>query len=109
MDSFFFAVKDQIYQTMTLTVEFYRKVPILPALVVLAVVFFVFFRRWETRKIISLFFTLFFLSLLFVRVENFFIHAPMSPEGSDMAVGITRIVTAIIAVIVFLYHASVSQ
>jgi hypothetical protein len=109
VDKFFFGIKDQIYQTIVLTIAFYQKIPVLPALVVLATVTFVFFRRWELRKVISLIVTLLVLSIIYARIENFFLHAAMSAEGADMAVSITRIITGIIAVLVFIYHASVSQ
>ncbi len=102
-------IQEQLYRTIVLFIEFFKGFNVWVALGTLACLYVIFMRTWEFRKIGSLFLTWFFLLIAYVRLDAFFGVAPFSPEGIDMAQMVLRIMSGIIAAIVFVYHAVVAQ
>ncbi len=102
-------IQDQAYKTIVLCVEFFKALNIWAALGTLACLYIIFMRAWEWRKIGSLFLTWLLLLIAYVRLEAFFATAGFSPEGIEMAQMLLRVISGIIAAIVFLYHAAIAQ
>jgi hypothetical protein len=108
MADIIFQIKNQIYETVVLSIAFFKKLNyITVGAVVLALAVF-FFRRWEFRRIISFFVSMLVLIIIYVRLEALFL-ASFSPDASSLGVIILRIVSAFIAGAIFLYHAAVVQ
>jgi len=102
-------IQDQIYKTMVLCVEFVKGFNVWVVLGTLICLYVVFMRTWEWRKIGSLFVTWLVCLIIYVRLDAFFAAAPFSPEGIDMAQMVLRIIGGIIATVVFIYHAAITQ
>jgi hypothetical protein len=103
-----FEIKNQIYETSTLVIEFLKKINPIAAIVVLIALYVLFFRRWEFTKIFSLFATWFLLLIVYVRLNSFFANA-LAPDAAEISLAILRIVTGFIVAAIFLYHAMVAQ
>lgn len=103
-----FEIKNQIYETVILCIAFFKKLNYISiGAIVLALAVF-FFHRWEFKRIISLFVSMFVLVIAYVRLEALFL-ATFSPDASSLGVIVLRIVSVFIAGVIFLYHAAVVQ
>jgi Na+-transporting NADH:ubiquinone oxidoreductase subunit NqrB len=108
MDKIFFEIKNQLYETAQLVVEFCKTInPYVAGAVVLALYLLV-FRRWMFRKILSFCLTIFLLFVLFVRIDNILL-TNFGQDPSSFSVGVFRTVSIIIAGIILLYYAAVKQ
>jgi len=109
MGSVINVIQEQIYKTIVLCVDFFKLFNIWIAIGTLAFLYFFVMRTWDFRKIFSLFITWFVLLIAYVRIEAFFLTAPFSPEGIEMAQILTRIISGIVAAIIFVYHIAIAQ
>ncbi len=101
--------KEQVYKTLILCVNFFGTLNIWVTLGSLACLYAIFMRSWEFRKIGSLFLTWLLLLIAYVRLDAFFVTAPFSPEGIEMAQMLLRVLSGILAAVIFVYHAAVAQ
>ncbi len=105
----FGVIQEQIYSTIVLCVSFFKEINIWLTLGTLACLYIIFMRTWEFRKIGSFFTTWFLLLIAYVRLDALLVTAPFSPEGIEMAHMLLRVVSGILAVLIFIYHAAIAQ
>jgi len=108
MENIILEAKNQIYETLTLCQEYLKNLNWSTVLLVFALLFVFFLRKWELKKTFSFLFVILLLLILLVRVEAFLMSA-FGAEGSDITIGIGRTVFLIIAAIVLVYHAAIKE
>lgn len=108
LDKILFEIKDQIYLTIILARDFFKTVNISTILLSLGLVYIVILRRWPLRKILSFFLFLALLFIVLVRLEAFFL-ASFGAEGSKVSIGISRMVSLILAAVALIYNAAIKE
>jgi hypothetical protein len=108
MDDVIFQIKNQIYETITLCSAFFKKINWLTIIAVLVGLTFFFFRKWEFKRILSFFYSLFLLMIVYVRLEDLFMKS-FALDAADLGVNILRVVSTFIIAAIFLYHNSIVQ
>ncbi|OIO36084.1 MAG: hypothetical protein AUJ74_03695 [Candidatus Omnitrophica bacterium CG1_02_44_16] len=108
MENIILEAKNQIYETLTLCQEYLKNLNWSTVLLVFALLFVFFLRKWELKKTFSFLLVILLLFILLVRVEAFLMSA-FGAEGSDITIGIGRTVFLIIAAIVLVYHAAIKE
>jgi MFS superfamily sulfate permease-like transporter len=101
-------IKNQIYETIVLCQEYLKNLNWSTVLLVLALLFVFFLRKWELKKILSFFLVILLFFILLVRIEAFLVFT-FGAEGSNITVGIGRTIFLIIAAVVFIYHAAIKE
>jgi len=101
-------IKNQVYETLVLCQDYLKNLNWSTILLVLALLFVFFLRKWELRKIFSFLLVILLLFILLVRIEAFLVFT-FGAEGSNMIVGIGRTIFLIIAAVVLIYHAAIKE
>ena len=108
MDKIILEIKDQIYETIILCQEYLKNLNWSTVLLILALLFVFFLRKWELKKSFSFVLVILLLFILLVRIEAFLVFS-LDIEGSNITVGIGRTIFLIIAAVVLIYHAVIKD
>ncbi len=108
MTNIILEIKNQIYETLVLCQDYLKNLNWTTVLLVLALLFVFFLRRWELKKTFSFLLVILLLFILLVRMEAFLMFT-FGADGSDVAVGIGRTIFLIIAAAVLIYHAAIKE
>ena len=108
MDSFFFGIKNQIYETAVLVVAFFKQVNPLLGIGGLVALYIFIFRKWAFSKVVSFVLTVSVLLLVYIRLDHFLL-ATLSQEAANFTVGIFRTLSVIVAGAILLYYSAVKQ
>jgi hypothetical protein len=108
MNRIIFEIKDQLYETAVLVIEFFKGINPWAAGGVLLALTLVVFRKWMLGKILSFGMTMFLLLVLYVRINHFLITG-LSQEASSLNVGVFHTIAVIIAGAIFLYYAAIKE
>jgi len=101
-------IKNQVYETLTLCQEYVKNLNWSTILLVLALLYVFFLRKWELKKILSFILVILLFFILLVRIEAFLTFT-FGAEGSNITIGIGRTIFLIIAAVVFIYHAAIKD
>lgn len=101
-------IKNQIYETIILCKNFFSGFDIKILIASIAGFYFIFMRKWEIKKVFSFIFTLLLFFIILVRVEAY-LQQTFGAEGSNIGIGIVRIIFMIIAAVVYIYHAAIKD
>ena len=108
VDKIILEIKDQIYETIILCQEYLKNLNWSTVLLILALLFVFFLRKWELKKSFSFVLVILLLFILLVRIEAFLVFS-LDIEGSNITVGIGRTIFLIIAAVVLIYHAVIKD
>lgn len=108
MTNIILEIKDQIYETIVLCQDYLKNLNWTTVLMVLALLFVFFLRKWELKKTFSFILVILLLFILLVRIEAFLVFT-FGAEGSNITVGIGRTIFLIIAAVVLIYHAAIKE
>lgn len=108
MEKIIFEIKNQIFETICLTQEYFKKLNLVPILLALVLFYIIFLRKWEFKKTISFLFIVFILFIVLVRTEDF-LFSTFGAEGSFFSIDVARIVFLFISAIVFIYNATIKE
>lgn len=109
MDKVLYDIKDQLYQTAILVVNFFS-IPknIIIFVVVVLILYMLFFRKWESSKVFSFCLTYLLLFVLYVRLDNI-LGRVLSTDGAYYGISVFHIVSAIIAAVILVYYSMIKS
>ncbi|MBI5872892.1 MAG: hypothetical protein HZB36_01955 [Candidatus Omnitrophica bacterium] len=108
MDSIIFEIKDQLFYTITLAINFFKVINLSTFLLSLGLLYIVVLRKWALKKIGSFFLIIFLLFILMIRTEAYF-TTTFGADSSSVSIGVCRTVFLIIAALVFIYYAAIKE
>jgi hypothetical protein len=103
MNDLFFEIKNFVYETGVMCLEYLRRMPKPTAILGLAVIILLFLRRMSVRKIFSFLVAAILLFVVLVRLETI-LTARFGEEASQIGIAVTRTVFVIMAGVILLYH-----
>ncbi|MGE5280610.1 MAG: hypothetical protein ACM3L6_07710 [Deltaproteobacteria bacterium] len=103
------AIQEQTYRTAVLCVDFFKALNPWATLGAAVLLYVIFMRSWDFRKYVSLLIAWLLLLIAYVRLDAYFATAPFSPEGVEMAHMLNRVISGIVAAVIFLYHVVIAQ
>lgn len=108
MEQIILEIKNQIYETIILCKNFFNGFDMKILIVSIAGFYFIFMRKWEIKKVFSCIFTMLLFFIILVRIEAY-LQQTFGAEGSNIAIGIGRIIFLIIAAVVYIYRAAIKD
>ena len=107
MDEIFLETNVQIYKTLELAAAMLRHVNISAILFSFALLYVLMLRKWHFEKLVSFLVILFLLFIAFVRIEFYLTTVFGASEDGSLIFGLERTMMAIVAGVIFLYHAAI--
>lgn len=108
MEQFILQLKNYIYDNFLLCKNYLSSYDLKILGASIAAFYIVFMRKWEFKKTISFTLILFIFFIILVHVETS-LQQTFGAEGSNIGIGVSRIIFVIIMAIVYIYHAFVKN
>jgi hypothetical protein len=108
MEKILFEIKDQIYQTITLSCDFLKHLDTATLLLSIGLLYALFLRKWPLRKILSFVLIVLLLFILLVRTETL-LTAVGGADNMQMTVGLARTVFIILVGLILIYNTAIKD